>query len=450
MQKINLDNIVTIKEIIELKNILYIIMDLCSFDLKNYLLIRDKPLSINEVKEILLQLNNILKKLNEINKININIKISNIFIDLNEINKVSIKLSYLNINKFIDESEISLNFEKQISLTTPPEILNGELYNNKNDIWSLGIIIYYMLNKKYPYEGNSEHNLYQNIISNQNIELNEDEELNNLLKRMLKVNINERISWEDYFNHSFFKQQLFPKFNFICKTHLQQLNYYCINCKINICDSCLNKHILHQIIPFSQIGFNNFELNQIQNLLNNIENNINELIKIKENIKSFINKIKLCKTNCDIYQKDLKNNFKEYYINCLNIINEKSKIEENINMINLKENYIICEYDIKKEELNKPIQILNCLDEDFKKILEERFKKIGIDDYKLEINDNEINNMNCELFLNNKEIDFCLKYIFKKEGKYKLKIIFKKLLNIILIVFFPSFSNLYLKQNCIF
>ena len=36
--------------------------------------------------------------------------------------------------------------------------------------------------------------------------------------------------------------------------------------------------------------------------------------------------------------------------------------------------------------------------------------------------------MNCELFLNNKKIDFCLKYIFKKEGKYKLKIVFKKLL----------------------
>ena len=108
-------------------------MDLCLLDLKNYLLIRDKPLSINEVKEILLQLNNILKKLNEINKININIKISNIFIDLNEINKVSIKLSYLNINKFIDESEKSL--KKQISLTTPPEILNEQLYNNKSDIW---------------------------------------------------------------------------------------------------------------------------------------------------------------------------------------------------------------------------------------------------------------------------------------------------------------------------
>ena len=80
IKKINSDNLVKIKEIIESKNKLYIIMDLCLLDLKSYLLIRDKPLSINEIKEILLQLNNILKKLNEINKININIKKFQIFL----------------------------------------------------------------------------------------------------------------------------------------------------------------------------------------------------------------------------------------------------------------------------------------------------------------------------------------------------------------------------------
>ncbi len=42
-------------------------MDLCSFYLKNYLLTRDKSLSITELKEILFQLNNIFKKLNEVN-----------------------------------------------------------------------------------------------------------------------------------------------------------------------------------------------------------------------------------------------------------------------------------------------------------------------------------------------------------------------------------------------
>ena len=89
-------------------------MDLCSIDLNNYLLSRDKPLSINEVKEILFQLNNIFKKLNEVNQMNIiNIEISNILLNLNEVNKISIKLSYLNIKKFTEESENTVDLEKE-------------------------------------------------------------------------------------------------------------------------------------------------------------------------------------------------------------------------------------------------------------------------------------------------------------------------------------------------
>ena len=47
-----------------------------------------------------------------------------------------------------------------------PEILNGENYTLKSDIWSLGIIIYFMLNKEYPYNGKTEVLLFNDINSN--------------------------------------------------------------------------------------------------------------------------------------------------------------------------------------------------------------------------------------------------------------------------------------------
>ena len=47
---------------------------------------------------------------------------------------------------------------------------------------------------------------------------------------------------------------------------------------------------------------------------------------------------------------------------------------------------------------------------------------------KLETNEDEINELYCDLYLNDKKIDFCYEYKFIKEGKNKSKIIFKKLL----------------------
>ena len=136
----NEENIVKINEIKEDNDFFYMIMDLYSFNLENYLKIRDKPFSINEIKEILLQLNKILKKLNEENIIYGNLKLSNILINLDEINKIS--LCYYDSIKFYKKIESSMS-DKRINYTISPEIIKMEYI----------IIIYYMLNKKYLYDG---------------------------------------------------------------------------------------------------------------------------------------------------------------------------------------------------------------------------------------------------------------------------------------------------------
>ena len=166
-----------------------------------------------------------------------------------------------------------------------------ELINSKSDIWSLGIIIYYLLFKEYPYNGNGEYKILQDIYSYKKLKKCNNEELNDLLNNMLKINANERISWDDYFNHSFFKNNKisndniekisnnniekisndnlekislnYPQFNFKCDLHLKNLNNYCKNCKKNICNDCLNYHFQHQIISFSQIGLTNEEIKKL-------------------------------------------------------------------------------------------------------------------------------------------------------------------------------------------
>ena len=152
---------------------------------------------------------------------------------------------------------------------------------------------------------------------------------------MLIINVNERISWEKYFEHPFFNSKRLPKFNLKCVKHSNEdlIGYFPV-CKCTICITCYHEHSSksHKDILFHEIGFTEDELKQINDLTNQIKNNIEKLTKIKDEINEFIDKFKLIKENSLIYENDKENNFKLYTIECLKIINNEFKFEENIKL----------------------------------------------------------------------------------------------------------------------
>ena len=77
------------------------------------------------------------------------------------------------------------------------------LLTNKCDLFSIGITMYYLYFGKYPYE------TWEQLLNkrpNMNFKIEEDEKLEDLIKQLVILNPNERISWDDYFNHPFFDQ----------------------------------------------------------------------------------------------------------------------------------------------------------------------------------------------------------------------------------------------------
>ena len=88
-----------------------------------------------------------------------------------------------------------------------PEIMKNQKYDYKSDLWSVGIIFYEMLIGYTPYKSK---NIYELIrkIENDNIDIPNKFHLSidckNLLFALLKKNPEERISWEDFFNHKIF------------------------------------------------------------------------------------------------------------------------------------------------------------------------------------------------------------------------------------------------------
>ena len=48
-----------------------------------------------------------------------------------------------------------------------PEVINGQAYSSKADVWSLGVIFYEMLYGKTPYHANNIQDLYKKIKNNE-------------------------------------------------------------------------------------------------------------------------------------------------------------------------------------------------------------------------------------------------------------------------------------------
>ena len=131
--------------------------------------------------------------------------------------------------------------------------------------------------------------------------------------------------------------------------------------------------------------------------------------------------MQLIKDNISIYQNDEKNNYKKYYIDILGKLNNQLENKLNIIYLNLTgNNYIICEYDIKKDILNQQTQILNSYEEVKRKHPNDwDWKNIKSIENEKEIKEN------CEIYLNNTRIDFCYKCKFVNENKNEIKIVSK-------------------------
>ena len=399
------------------------------YNTSEYLNMRKKAFRIEEIKELLTDLNKGLKVMNENKIIHGDIKPSNILLSLNKnnVNKICFKISDFGLSKL--NENIKSKSVTGTSQFLSPECLKGQRISDKSDIWSLGILIYYLLFKKYPYVG-TEYEIITQIESNKQLDIINDKLLDDLIKKMLNPNINKRINWEDYFNHPFFINNNnnnnsinLPSFNMICNKHSKNYYGYCSDCKCNICELC--NHNSHNIIPFYQISFNQNEINQINNLSQLINNKLDQFINIKKNIEEIINKIKSIKGNSSIYEKDKNNNYKQYLIDYLEVLTKKIEINEDLININFapikKENNIKCEYDIKKGKDDKDNYLIQRIINSY----EETKRNNSWLEEESPNNEKEIKD-NCEMYLNNKKIDFSYKYKFPKDEKYKMQIFFKK------------------------
>ena len=177
----------------EYKNFIYLIIELCDCSLAQ--IINNKKLNIKEIKEILEQLNNVFKIMYDNRIIHSDIKPENILIKKLENNKYLYKLTdYVFSRQITENNKESIHVKNNDYIA--PEIKNNlNIDKSKVDLWSIGILIHKL------YFGNT------NIIQKTNNNYLDDLINKLLIEKAFDENNNKncRISWEDYFNHNFFK-----------------------------------------------------------------------------------------------------------------------------------------------------------------------------------------------------------------------------------------------------
>ena len=228
MQGENNENENTVKfyESFDYDDILIIVMEYCQTNLKEFFAKRKASFKVEEIRELLMQLNNSFKIMYKNRISHRDLSLDNILIQFkNDDMKNSIfKLSDYGISKKL--SNLKSKFSTKVGKFNfmAPEVLNisneqneeknekenqdknKNTYDEKCDLWSLGIIIHILFFRKPPYSGDTEISVknHINLFQQKNIQNTGDELLNDLLKRLLDKNPKTRITWEEYFKHSFF------------------------------------------------------------------------------------------------------------------------------------------------------------------------------------------------------------------------------------------------------
>ena len=199
------DNSIKFYEYFDTKENLIIVMELCDTSLQSILNERKNGFTPREIHDILNQLNNTFKIMKDNNIVHRDIKLVNILIKYkdNEKKKFIVKLTDYGISRQLNNDHCST--EIGTLNTMAPEVLNGEKYDDKCDLWSLGVIIYQLAFKDLPYKG--EKLALLNKINKEGqkfLKQTGDSQLNDLIKKLLTKDPNKRYSWEQYFNDSFF------------------------------------------------------------------------------------------------------------------------------------------------------------------------------------------------------------------------------------------------------
>lgn len=189
---------------------IYILFEFCSRGSLSDFFYKGGKLADNDFSRIICELLSAVEFLHSKSIVHRNINMDNIYIDEN-------------FNIRLGGFSYSANFETSIHLLktqcgdlrfASPELIRGHGYSYPTDIWSLGVILYYLAFHTFPFQDPNTMNLISHILHNEPnfTDPSVPVELKTLIKGMLQKDPNQRYTFSDIISNPWITSSRFSNY----------------------------------------------------------------------------------------------------------------------------------------------------------------------------------------------------------------------------------------------
>ena len=200
LKKISHPNIVKVYDYFRTVDCFYFILEyIPNGNLKSFLLNNRNILTQKELKKIMLELSTAILFLHSVGIIHRDLKPDNVLISKKENGEIKVKLIDFGFSKVLGKLDY-LNEAYGTFSYASPEILNKIPYNFKTDIWSLGVIFYFIIVGIHPFGENEKDlkEIHHNILNAKYyIPDFVEPKIKNLIQKCLNLDARKRPKIED-------------------------------------------------------------------------------------------------------------------------------------------------------------------------------------------------------------------------------------------------------------
>ncbi|ELP92196.1 mitogen-activated protein kinase kinase, putative [Entamoeba invadens IP1] len=209
----------------------YLVMELCSGgNLEEYLMRYPGSLPSNYIRSFLRDISLGLRYLHFVKGlVHRDLKPENILLCPFQPNEIpQVKITDYGFSRAILDDKLAS--EKGSLLFEAPEIMRHEVYSSKSDLYSLGIILYHLCTKAWPF-GCQKDSFFEGMTLRKSVQFPPsvfiEEYLKDLMCKLITHEESQRIGWKEYFVHPYVQICLYDKED--TKMSYNKHEMYCFN-----------------------------------------------------------------------------------------------------------------------------------------------------------------------------------------------------------------------------